>query len=122
MKAIGWAIVASVASCAVIIAAGAPPAETFFGMLGPVIAVAGTALLVERAHRIDPASVTSALLAAFVVKFVFFGGYVVAMTRVLELDAVPFVASFGAYFIGLYAVQATVIRGLATRQASSSVS
>ena len=42
----------------------------------------------------------------------FFGVYVVVMLRVMMLRPVPFVVSFTAYFITLYAMEALLLRRL----------
>ena len=118
MKQLVLAVVIAMATCAVVIAAGGPAEEMLFGMLGPLVAMVVTWPLVEWAHRIDPARVTSVLLTAFVAKALFFGGYVVVVTRVWDLDVIPFMASFTAYFVALYLVQATRIRGLSAPNAS----
>lgn len=98
--------------------AGGPAVAIFFGMLGPLVAVGATWLLVERAHRLDPARVGPLLMSAFAVKLVFFGVYVLAVTRLPGVDAAPFAVSFVGYFIALYIVQAVLIRGLSSLQPS----
>jgi hypothetical protein len=46
------------------------------------------------------------------IKAVFFGAYVVIMLRVMALRPMPFVFSFTAYFIMLYAMEALFMRRL----------
>jgi hypothetical protein len=87
-------------------------AEVFFGMLGPLVAVAGTWLLVERASRMNPAGVTSVMMAAFLVKMVFFGAYVAAVVTWWEVERTPFIVSFTGYFVTLYAAEALLLRRL----------
>lgn len=90
-------------------------AEVFFGMLAPFLAVATTWLLIERAARVNPAGVTQILLGAFAVKMVFFGLYVVAVITMAKVDRTPFVLSFTAYFVALYATEALQLRRLSGR-------
>jgi hypothetical protein len=52
------------------------------------------------------------MIAALAVKMVFFGGYVAAMLRGLDLRPVPFVVSFAAYFIVLHVMEAMFLRRL----------
>ena len=75
------------------------------GIIGPLLAALATWIVVVRAHRQNPAGVMNVMLAAFLVKAVFFGVYVVVMIKVLELEPVPFIVSFAVTFITLYAVQ-----------------
>jgi len=114
-----WLLVTAVASVASWLAAMfARPdlgTEVFFGMLGPLVAVAGTWLLVERTSRVNPAAMTSVMMTAFAVKMVFFGLYVVAVVTMLELDSTPFIVSFTGYFIALYATEALQLRRLFAR-------
>jgi len=105
---ISWLVVASVSN-------GAAGRELVFGMLAPLVAVAGTWIVVVRAHRANPAGVTSVMITAFVVKMVFFGVYVTLMMTVVGLDPVRFVVSFAAYFLTLYLVEAVLLQRLFTR-------
>lgn len=82
------------------------------GMFGPLVAVVATWILVVRAHRANPAGVTSVMLQAFVTKMVFFAGYVTAMLAGFGLDPARFVMSFAAYFLVLYTVEAVLLQRL----------
>lgn len=86
--------------------------ELPLGMLGPLVAVVGSWLLVEHVHRHNPAGVTAVMMTAFAVKMVYFGAYVVAMVRLVELRPVPFIVSFTGYFLTLYLVEALLLRRL----------
>ena len=87
----------------------------FYGMLGPLVAVAGTWLVVERASRTSPATTTGVMMAAFAVKMVFFAAYVVAVVLLTGVDRTVFGLSFAGYFIGLYALEAVMLRRLMAR-------
>ncbi len=75
------------------------------GIIGPLLAALATWIVVARAHRQNPAGVMNVMLAAFLVKAIFFGVYVVVMIKVLALEPVPFIVSFAVTFITLYTVQ-----------------
>lgn len=87
----------------------------FFGILGPFAAVAGTWLIVERVARDNPAGLTAVMMAGFVVKMAFFALYVVAVTRLANVDWTVFTVSFATAFISLYAVEALLLRRLTAR-------
>src|SRR6188508_981265 len=75
--------------------------EILFGMLGPLAAAIGTWFLVARFYKERPEELTGLMVVAFLLKVVFFGGYVAVMLRVAGFRPVPFVISFTGYFIGL---------------------
>ena len=86
--------------------------EVLLGMAGPLVSAVGSWVAYERAHRSAPGRLTSVMIAALAVKMVFFGGYVGVVLRGLDMRPVPFVASFAAYFIALYAMEAAFLRRL----------
>lgn len=86
--------------------------EAGFGMAAPLVAAVGSWIVTARAHAVDPARVTTVMVAAFGVKALLFGGYVVAGVRGLGLRPVPFALSFAGFFIALYAVEAYFLRQL----------
>ncbi len=91
-------------------------AELVLGMAGPLVAAVTTWLLVERTHRQNPSKVTGLLMTAFAVKMLFFGAYVVAVSRVPQLNLMVFGVAFFSYFVVLYIVQAFLLRGLTVQQ------
>ena len=94
--------------------------DVFFGMLGPLVAVGATWLLVDHAARTNPAGVTQLMMAAFVVKMLFFGVYAAVVLLAAGVDRVPFALSFTVYFVGLYAVEAWLFKRLFGRLAQAS--
>jgi hypothetical protein len=78
----------------------------FGGMVGPLVAVGTTWVIVARTQAERPAAVHGVMLAAFIVKVVFFSVYAVAMVTVFNLDVGAFGLSFAAFFIALYAIEA----------------
>lgn len=103
-----WAAVAVAESRGVVGVAGA----VFGGMIGPLAAAAATWTVVARTFRRNPAGVTHVMLAAFMVKALFFAAYVVVMIKLVGVQPLPFVLSFAAFFIGLYGVQAVLLARL----------
>jgi hypothetical protein len=112
---------ASLASWLVVRALGgtAVHPEALYGMLGPLASACATWVAVWLTDRAAPTRLTAVLVAGFALKMLFFGAYVAAMLRLLELRAVPFVVSFTAYFIALYAMEALFLQRLARGRAGS---
>lgn len=101
--------------------AGPAHPEVLFGMVGPLLSACATWLAIETAHRAAPARVTAVMIAGFGAKMVFFGVYVAIMLRGLELRPVPFVVSFTAYFVALYAMEALFLKRLTTPERGPAV-
>jgi uncharacterized membrane protein YozB (DUF420 family) len=118
MKQVVWMAAGSLGSWLVAAAVTGYSSEVFLGMAGPLVAAAATWLLVERTQRADPSKVTRVLMTAFAAKMLFFGGYVLAVSRVPQLDLAAFGVAFFVYFVVLYVVQAVLLRGLTVPQAS----
>jgi hypothetical protein len=114
MKAAGWMIAGSVASAAVATAIAGREFgfDIALGIVAPLVAASVSWVLTERTWRRDPVRVTGVMLVGFVAKMVFFGAYVAVMLKLVGLHPVPFVASFTASFIGLYATEAVLMRRL----------
>ncbi len=85
-------------------------AEVLLGMLAPLVATTVSWVMTERTWRRDPRRVAALMLGAFGAKAVFFGAYVAVMIKVIGLRPVPFVAGFTGYFIGLYLIEALLLR------------
>jgi hypothetical protein len=87
-------------------------AAVLFGVVGPLVAVIVTAILVKRTWRARPELLTGLMVAGFAGKMMFFGVYVTVMLTVLSLPPTPFVVSFTASFIALYAIEAAWMQRL----------
>lgn len=109
---LAWMLAVSVCSAGVAIFFGAPAPEVLWGMAGPLGAASVTWVLVQRTFQAAPEQVTRVMLKAFAGKMLFFGAFVVAMLRGLALSATPFVVSFAAFFIGVYALEALFLQRL----------
>lgn len=118
MKQVVWMVAGCLVSWLAATAIVDHRSELLLGMIGPLLAAGATWLVVERASRQGPEQVTRRLVAAFGIKMLFFGVYVVLVSRVPDLNLVMFVVAFFAYFVALYAVQALLLRGLTAGQAS----
>ena len=114
MSPIGWMIAAGFGSWAVIVAIAGPRLhpELLYGLLGPLMATCATWVITERTYRERPAALTGVMVAALVVKAVFFGVYVIVMLRVVDVRPVPFVVGFTGYFIALYGLEALFLKRL----------
>ena len=114
MTPVWWMVGVSVGSWLLITAAlrGSANPEVLLGMAGPLASSVVTWVAVVRANARAPERVFRVLIKGLAGKMVFFGVYVVAVLRALPLRPTWFVASFTAYFIGLYAMQAVFLRRL----------
>jgi hypothetical protein len=117
MKAVCWMVGASVGAwlAVAVLVDGPAGAAALLGMLAPLGAAALSWLTIESAHARNPSGVTRALLVGFAVKMAFFGAYVAIVLTRLYVRPVPFVASFTASFIGLYAAEAVMLHRLTRR-------
>jgi hypothetical protein len=120
MKPVVIMILASVVTWAIVAAVLKPQTsiEVLFGMLGPLAAVSATWLIVEWGYRQRPTELTSLMMVAFLLKMIFFGGYVAIMLRVAGFRTIPFVASFTSYFIALYVMEALYMKRLFSERLS----
>ena len=97
------------------IAAAAGPAvtpELWFGLAAPLLSAVVTWIVIERTQRTAPARMTSVLMAAFGIKVILFGAYVIAVLAGLSLRPVPFIASFTGYYVLLHATEAVLLKRL----------
>jgi hypothetical protein len=114
MKEVAWMTGASVVAWLVAsatVGAGAG-LEVLCGMLGPLVMAAASWVLAVRTYATRPQALTGLMIAAFGVKLVFFGAYVVVMLRIVRLQPVPFAVSFSSYFIALHLVEAMFLKRL----------
>jgi hypothetical protein len=80
--------------------------EIWLGMLAPLVSALVSWIVMERQYLRNPAGMTSVMIKGFAAKMVFFAGYVTALLSIGLVQPIPFVVSFTAYFISLYAIEA----------------
>jgi hypothetical protein len=104
----------SLGSCLVAMALAGPGVtpEIVLGMAGPLSSAVVTWLVMERAHASAPERLTGVMIAAFGVKMLLIGAYVVVMLGMLALRPKPFLASFTSYYVALHFVEALFLRRL----------
>jgi hypothetical protein len=114
MTPVGWMVASSIAGCLIATAllGRQTGAAIVLGMIAPLVATVVSWRSIERTHRRDPRRVTGILMAGFAAKMVFFGGYVVAVLGLSAVRPAPFIASFTAFFIGLYLIEALYLKRL----------
>jgi hypothetical protein len=86
--------------------------ELLLGLAGPLLSAAATWVAIVRAYRSSPERLTGVMGVAFLAKMLFFAAYVIGSVRVLGARPVPFISSFTAFFIALYAMEAWFLRRL----------
>jgi hypothetical protein len=91
--------------------------EVLLGVAAPVAIAGATWALIRWTYTRSPASLTRVMLAAFAVKMVLFGAYVVAVFTLLPVRPVPFMAGFVSAFILLYLLQALSLQRLFAKDA-----
>jgi hypothetical protein len=109
-----WALVAALPG-------GPGGRDVGLGMVGPLLGAVGTWILIARTVRVDPGRLTNRLVAALLVKVVFFGAYVALALRGLSAHLVPFAVSFASYFIALHLVEAILLRRALTQPVPGTV-
>ena len=116
MKLIWWMLLGSVLSATVLSALlGADiRLEVWLGMLGPLVSALVSWIAMEQQFLRHPAGMTSVMIKCFVAKMVFFGVYVTALLSIGLVQPIPFVISFMAYLISLYAIEAIGLHRLQT--------
>jgi hypothetical protein len=114
MTPLAWLVAAGVVPWLVSLAVGGSRThpELLYGMLAPLAATSATWVVTERTYRRRPASLTGVMVAALMVKAVFFGVYVVVMLRMVGVRPAPFIAGFTGYFVVLYGLEALFLKRL----------
>jgi hypothetical protein len=87
-------------------------AEIWLGMLAPLVVVSASWIFAVRTYTRHPERLTAVMMAGFAGKLVLFAAYVGLAIGVWHVRAVPFVASFAAYFIALHMAEAICLQRL----------
>lgn len=89
--------------------------ETLYGLAGPLASANLSWLVMAKAQSAGAERLMGVMLKAMAIKMVFFGAYVSAVLGALDVRPVPFVVSFAASFIALYAMEAWFLKRLLDR-------
>jgi hypothetical protein len=118
MAAALWMAAGSVLTCVAAAALGgrAVMPEVVFGMALPLVSAIASWQVIARVHATAPARLTNVLMAAFAVKAILFGVYVVLVLAVLDLRPLPFVAAFTSYYVALHLGEALLLKRLLATQ------
>jgi hypothetical protein len=117
LNPVSWMISVAVGSATLVAALVSPAvrAGVILGMIAPLAAATISWVIVNHTFRQDPARLTGVMLRALAAKALFFLAYVAMAIRVLQVTPEPFVVSFAAYFVALYAMEAVFLRRLFSR-------
>ena len=88
--------------------------ELWLGMLGPLVPAVASWIAMHRCYRKQPEGLTRLMMKAFVAKVIFFAGYITVLVGFGSVRPIPFVISFGSYFIALHVVEAIGLHRLQT--------
>jgi hypothetical protein len=86
--------------------------EIWLGMLAPLVVVSASWIFAARTYNKHPERLTAVMMTAFAGKLVLFGAYFGLAIGVFHVRAVPFAASFAAYFIALHTAEAVCLQRL----------
>jgi hypothetical protein len=112
MKPVWWMAGLSMLSAVLASAMLTSGAEIWLGMLAPLVEVSASWTFAARTYNRHPERLTSVMTTGFAAKLVLFGAYFGLAIGVLHLRAVPFAASFAAYFIALHMAEAICLQRL----------
>ena len=112
IKPAAWMAGVSIAGWLIASAAAPVNPEAFFGMLGPLVSAIATWVVAFRTYAAAPERLTGVMVLGFGLKVLFFGAYLVAMLRGLELRPTAFVVSFAGFFIALHVIEALFLKRL----------
>ncbi len=108
MKLIWWMLTGSLLTALALnfVLAQESRYELWFGMLGPLAAAVLSWIAMSRKYRKHPDRLTALMIKAFGAKMVFFAGYITVLVVFGSAEPIPFVCSFGFYFIALHTTEA----------------
>lgn len=114
MKPVWWMAGLSTLSAVLASSLLAPAyfAEIWLGMLAPLVVAGVFWIVAARTYHQRPEQLTPVMMTAFAGKLVLFGAYFGLAIGVLHVRAVPFAASFAAYFIALHLAEAVCLQRL----------
>jgi hypothetical protein len=92
--------------------------EIWLGMLGPTLASALTWVALNRQMRQGPQKMLGCLIKAFMLKFMFFGVYIVALVKTNQVRPEPFVCCLAFFYIALHTTEAFELRRAQIRESA----
>ena len=95
--------------------------EIWLGMLGPALASVVSWTAVERQRRLNPQKIFKCLIQAFVLKFLFFGAYIVILVKAGWIRPGLFVGCFAFFYLALHVAEAFELRGTRDGRAANDV-
>ena len=113
----GGSILTAIVFSVVSIAAGLrAEKDIWLGMLGPMLASVGAWTAIERQRRLNPQKMLKCLIQSFVVKFLFFGAYIIVVLKTNQVRPGFFVSCFVFFYLALHMTEALELRKMQTSQ------
>ena len=84
--------------------------EIWFGMLAPTLASVLAWMASVRQRHPDSRMILKRLTQAFVVKFLFFGVYIVVLVKTGQVRPEPFIGCFALFYVALHMTEALRLR------------
>ena len=89
--------------------------EIFFGLSGPVLVGFITIFFMIKYSNNGAIRLNRILVKGFVIKFIFYGGFIITIFTVYSFNPVPFMCSFTLSFIVLHMMEAVVLKKIQGR-------
>ncbi|MCL2877830.1 MAG: hypothetical protein FWF13_03515 [Acidobacteria bacterium] len=89
--------------------------EIWFGMFGPTLASVLTWVALKRQMRHGPQKMLGCLIKAFMLKFLFFGVYIVALAKTNQVRPEPFVCCLAFFYLASHITEAFELRKVQIR-------
>lgn len=93
--------------------------EIWLGMLGPTLASVISWMMIERQTRLAPNQILKCLILTFVIKFLFFGVYIVVLVKANLVRPEFFVGCFAFFYLALHTAEAFELRRTQARLAAN---
>ena len=89
--------------------------ELFFGWFLPAFAGLFTTYFIFLAQKKDAVSVTRTIAIGFALKMFYYGVSILILFKHYTFQPIPFVCSFSGFFIGLHALEASIIKRISEK-------
>jgi len=93
--------------------------EIWLGMFGPMSASVITWMVIDRQKRLNPQKILKYLIQAFVLKFLFFGAYVVVIVKTNQVRPELFVSCFAFFYLALHMAEAFELHRVQAKMGSA---